>query len=67
MYLNMIDIDVEVHVLSNQVVKKHSERISRLVPSKREKSNSTRHILSVSLNTRPTRDAREVLEDSSLK
>lgn len=63
----MIDIDVEVHVLGNQMVKIHYKRFSHLVSYERGRSSRTWHILSVSLNTRQTGDAREVLEDPNLK
>lgn len=63
----MIGLTVEVHALSNQAVKIHFERLGSLVPSKRGKCSSTQHILRVSQYTRPAGDAREVLEDPSLK
>lgn len=55
----VIGIVVEVHVLGNQAVKIHYERLNHLVPSEREKCSSTRHILRVSWYIRLVGDARE--------
>lgn len=63
----MINIAVEVHVLSNQTVKIDYVRLGRLVPSERDKSSRIWHILSVIRYTHPTRDARKMLEDPTLK
>lgn len=51
----VIDIDVEMHVLDNQMVKIHSERLSHLVPYKRGESSGMQHILSLNLKHSPNR------------
>lgn len=43
------------------------KRLYHLVPYRQDKCISTQHILSVSRYTRPARDARKVLKDTSLK
>ena len=63
----VINIVVQVDILNNQMVKIESVRLGRLVPFERDKSNSTRHILSVIKYTRPTKDVQEILEDPTLK
>lgn len=63
----VIDKAIKVHILDNQAIKIHFERLYRLVPYERSKCISIRHILNIILYTRLAGDAREVLEDPSLK
>lgn len=63
----MNDIDDKMHIIDNQEVKIHSERIYRLILYERGKCISTWNILGISQYTRLTGDAREVLEDPSQK